>query len=95
MRTMLKVSIPVEQGNKAIADGSLGKVIEATLKRTKAEAAYFTTENGKRTGFIFFDMKDSSELPPIAEPLFTTLHAGIEWNVVMNGEELKKGLSSM
>jgi len=94
MRTLLKVSIPVEQGNKAVADGSLGKIIQATLQRTKAEAAYFTTENGNRTAFIFFDMKDSSELPPIAEPLFQGLHAEIAVTPVMNGEDLQKGLAA-
>ncbi|TAK37797.1 MAG: hypothetical protein EPO28_11430 [Saprospiraceae bacterium] len=94
MRTMLKVSIPVEQGNKAIADGSLGKIIQATLQRTKAEAAYFTTENGNRTVFIFFDMKDLSDLPAIAEPLFHGFHAGVTFNPVMNGDDLQKGLAA-
>ena len=40
MRTMLKVSIPVEPGNTAVKDGSLKKVIGESLERLKPEAAY-------------------------------------------------------
>ena len=57
MRCLLKVSIPVETGNAKISDGSLGKTIESILADLKPEAAYFAADNGKRTGFIFFDLK--------------------------------------
>jgi hypothetical protein len=36
----------------------------------KAEAAYFVAEDGVRTAMIFFDMRDSSDIPSIVEPLF-------------------------
>jgi hypothetical protein len=57
MRCLLKVSIPVETGIATISDGSLGKTIESILADLKPEAAYFAADNGKRTGFIFFDPK--------------------------------------
>jgi hypothetical protein len=37
-------------------------------------------------------MKDSSQIPPIAEPLFAALGAEIELVPVMNAEDLRKGL---
>ncbi len=68
MRCLLKVSIPVERGNTTISDGTLPKTIESILDELKPEAAYFAEENGKRTGFVFFDLKDTSQIPAVAEP---------------------------
>jgi hypothetical protein len=89
MRCLLKVSIPVETGNAAISDGSLPKTINSILADLKPEAAYFAADNGKRTGFIFFDLKDPSEIPAIAEPWFLAFDAHIEVQPAMNLEDLK------
>jgi hypothetical protein len=71
MRMMLKVGIPTEAGNKGIQDGSLPKLIESTMQALNAEAAYFIAQEGRRCALFFFDMRDSSEIPGIAEPLFS------------------------
>jgi len=92
MRTMLKVTMEVTAANKAIKSGTLPRIMQATMEALKPEAAYFTTEEGKRTAFIFFDMKDTSQIPPIAEPFFMELNADVQFTPVMNGEDLKKGL---
>ena len=89
MRCLLKVSIPVETGNATISDGSLGKTIESILADLKPEAAYFAGDNGKRTGFIFFDLKDPSQIPAVAEPWFLAFDAHIELHPAMNLEDLK------
>jgi hypothetical protein len=41
-----------------------------------------------------FDMKDASEIPAIAEPLFAGLNARIQLLPVMNADDLKRGLDS-
>src|SRR5438445_453230 len=84
MRCLLKVLIPVETGNAAISDGSLPKTIESILADLNPEAAYFAEENGKRTGFIFFDLKDTSQIPAVAEPWFLAFNAHIELHPAMN-----------
>jgi hypothetical protein len=89
MRCLLKVSIPVEAGNAAINDGSLGKTIESILADLKPEAAYFAADNGMRTGFIFFDLKDQSQIPAVAEPWFLAFDAHIDVQPAMNLEDLK------
>ena len=94
MRMMLKIKMPTESGNRAIKDGSLGKLLEDTVSKLKAEAAYFIAKEGVRCAMIVFDMKDSAEIPPIAEPLFIGLGAELELVPVMNSDDLRKGLKT-
>ncbi len=95
MRTLLKVSIPVESGNRGIKDGNLENSIQGIMKRLAPEAAYFYPENGRRTMLMVFDMKSPADMPSITEPLFMDLNASVEMYPVMNAEDLKKGLSAM
>jgi hypothetical protein len=69
---------------------ALPATIESVLADLKPEAAYFAEENGKRTAFVFFDLKDASQIPAVAEPWFLAFHAHIELRPAMNLEDLKK-----
>jgi hypothetical protein len=95
MRTLVKISVPVQTGTKAIADGSLPRVIQSTLERLRPEAAYFYTENGRRTALMVIDLVDPSAIPGIAEPLFSTLDAAVDFIPVMNAQDLQAGLSKL
>lgn len=95
MRFLMKVSIPVEAGNVAIRNGTLPKTIETILSELKPEAAYFADEDGKRTGYIFLEIKDASEVPAIAEPWFLALNAEIQIHPAMNLEDLKRAAPHM
>ena len=92
MRMLMTVRIPNGTGNDAIRDGSLPEIIGSSLEALEAEAAYFTTENGMRTALIFFEMAESSEIPPAAEPFFMGLGAEITLEPVMNAEEMRAGV---
>ena len=93
MRTMIKITIPVEAGNKAFRDGTLQKTMMGMIDELKPEAAFFFPERGVRTAMFFTDLKDSSDIPVIAEPLFEKLHASVEFLTVMNADDLKKGFA--
>lgn len=94
MRMMLKASFPAEASNKAINSGSFPLIMEKVMARLQPEAAYFMTFQGKRTMLAFFDMKDPSMIPQIAEPLFSGMNAEIDFIPVMSQAELQQGLSA-
>ena len=95
MRFLLKVNIPVEFGNKAAKAGMLGSTIQSILADLKPEAVYFTASNGQRTGFIFLDMQDASQIPAIAEPWFLAFNASIEIHPVMIPDDLARAGSAI
>jgi len=89
MRMLLRVSIPVETGNAAAKAGTLGSTVKRILDDLKPEAAYFMADdNGNRSGSIVFDMKDTSQIPAIAEPWFLAFNAQISLRPVMNPQDL-------
>ena|ERR1022692_4076190 len=95
MRMMLKVSIPVDSGNAAVRAGALGSTIQRIQADMKPEAAYFYEEDGDRTGFIVFDMKDSSDVPAICEPWFLAFNAKLTLRPAMTPQDLAAGLPGM
>jgi len=90
MRFLLKVNIPVEIGNAVAKAGKLGTTIQSILSEMKPEAAYFTDNNGQRTGLIVFEMQDASQIPAIAEPWFLAFNASVELHAVMVPADLAK-----
>ena len=95
MRMLLKISIPVEAGNAAARAGSLERTIKSILDELKPEAAYFAEDGGERTGYIFFDMKESSQLTSVAEPWFLAFNAKITVRPAMTPQDLAAGASGM
>jgi hypothetical protein len=91
MRMMLKFSLPVEKGNQAFKDGSLGKVMETIMTKLKLEAAYFGPTDGKRGGMLFFDLAESSQIIEVVEPFFINYNAEVQIVPAMTGDDLRKG----
>ncbi|MFI5020386.1 MAG: hypothetical protein ACHQRJ_01865 [Alphaproteobacteria bacterium] len=89
MRFRIKISIPVEAGNAAAKKDGF-KVIRTILEQQKPEAAYFIADGGRRTGILIMDLKDTSDIPRIAEPWFLALNAGFEATPAMVPDDLQK-----
>ena len=86
---VLRVSIPVEAGNAAAKAGTLGSTVEKIVADLKPEAAYFfNDDNGNRSGSIVFDLKDSSQIPAVAEPWYLAFNAKVSFRPVMNPQDL-------
>ena len=92
MRVLLKVQMDVEAGNRGIQDGTLPSIIQSFVERFNPEAAYFLPESGQRTAYFFFDLRDPSQIPVVAEPLFSGVNAKVDLTPVMNLEDLQAGL---
>jgi hypothetical protein len=92
MRMMLKFSLPVDKGNQAFKDGSLGRAMETIMGKLKPEAAYFAPIGGKRAGMLFFDMAEPAQVVEAVEPFFLNLNADVELIPVMNADDLRKGM---
>jgi hypothetical protein len=90
MKFLLKIDIPTDAGNAAIKDPKFGAKMETLLKDIKAEAAYFTTVNGHRGGYIVLNPDDASQIPAVAEPFFFWLKATVEFTPVMLPQDLTK-----
>ncbi|KUM79462.1 hypothetical protein [Streptomyces curacoi] len=95
MRMLLKANIDTEKSNDLIRSGKMPQVVQEILENVKPEASYFTVDQGQRTMLLFFDMKESSQMPPIAERLFLELDARVDYTPVMNPDDLQKGLSEL
>jgi hypothetical protein len=90
MRILLKVNIPVESGNAAAKAGKLGSTIQSILADLKPTAAYFTDDKGQRTGYLFLDLAEASQIPAICEPWLQAFDAAIELHPVMVPDDLAK-----
>ena len=91
MRMMMQFSIPVEAGNHAASTGGFGPSLQKSLDALKPEAVYFLSgASGERGGFVVFDMKDTSQIPAVAEPFFLAFNAKITFTPVMNAQDLAK-----
>jgi hypothetical protein len=87
---LLKVNIPVEPGNAAAKSGKLGSTIQSILADLKPEAVYFTDDKGQRTGYLFLNLAEASQIPAICEPWMQAFNAAIELHPVMVPDDLAK-----
>jgi hypothetical protein len=93
---LLRVSIPIESGNAHAKAGTLGSTVDRILADLKPEAAYFfADDNGNRSASIVFDMKDSSQIPAVAEPWFLAFNAKVSFRPVMTPQDLATGRSGI
>ena len=96
MKMLLDVTIPHEPFNTLVRKGVVGKKLEEILGALKPEAAYFTTQDGKRGGILVVNLADPTKIPALAEPWFLTFNADVKLRPFMSPEDLKNaGLDAL
>jgi hypothetical protein len=95
MRYLIRFRIPNEVGNSMIRDAAFGDKMRTLLSDLRAEAAYFSTLDGQRGGFIVASFDDASKIPAMAEPLFLWLKADVDFMPVMLPEDLARAGSDL
>jgi hypothetical protein len=90
MKFIVHVSLPAHKFNEALRDGSAGKKMTRILEDTKPEAAYFTSTDGNRGGYLVYDISQASEIPRLAEPWFLNFDAKIQFEPAMTPDDLQK-----
>ena len=88
MRMLIDFTLPLEPFNTLVRNGTAGQKIQQILEDIKPEAVYFSERGGKRGGIMIVDVADPSKVPSIAEPLFLSFNASVEFHIVMAPEEL-------
>ena len=95
MRVMVKFTLPTQESNALVSDGSIGQTMQSIIGDLQPEAAYFCHVDGKRGGYLVADLEEGSELVTKIEPFFLQLGADIETFPVMNADELGAGIQSL
>ncbi len=77
MKYLVKVTLPSE-ASASIRDGSIMEKMQRIFNEMKPEAAYFVTENGRRTQYIVVNADDVKSLPSMAEPWWLLFNADVD-----------------
>lgn len=90
MRMLLRTHLGASDGNAAIASGTLQKAVHSFMEKFKPEAAYFTIENGMRSGLYVFDLKEPYQMPEVGEPFFA-IGCTVALTPCMTPDDLRAG----
>ena len=90
MRFLVKATIPVEAGNALVSDPNFGKRLEEILGDIKPEKAYFALDCGQRTIYLVVNVSEASQTPAIAEPLWLSLKADVDFIPLMDQADMAK-----
>ena len=90
MRILLNVRIPHQQFNAAVKDGTVASKLNRILEATRAEAVYFTEQDGCRDAILIVKLDDPAKVPALAEPWFLNFNAEVKFQIAMTPDDLKR-----
>ena len=57
MRVMVKFTLPTQESNPLVQDGSIGQTMQTMIGNLQPEAAYFCHVDDKRDGYLVANLK--------------------------------------
>ncbi len=88
MRMLVQITLPPEDFNDKVRDGTIGETMQAILADIDPEAVYFTEMGGDRGAIMIVDVENPSAIPRIAEPWFLQFNAAVQFGIVLSPEDL-------
>ncbi|MBI2570818.1 MAG: panthothenate synthetase [Candidatus Schekmanbacteria bacterium] len=88
MRMLMQVRVPNETFNAAIRKGTAQATMQQILEEIRPEAAYFTTEEGKRSALLVVDLPTAKSMCAMAEPWFLAFQAEVDFRPIMSAEDI-------
>lgn len=89
MRMLLRITFPTDRFNTMIKAGTVGSAIQAILKDTRPEAAYFGSQDqGERGAVVVVDVPSPADLPRVTEPWYLAFGARVETSIAMTPQEV-------
>lgn len=96
MKMLLMVEFPNAPFNALVRSAKIGEIMGRILESIKPETAYFTEQDGLRSGIFLINIQDSSEIPGFAEPFFLNFKATCKFRPAMSPQDLQKtGLGAL
>jgi len=93
---MLRAVVGTEAGNESVRNGTMAELVEQTVQELHPEAAYFpTSDDGRRSCVMVFDLDDPSRIPAVSEPFFQSGAERVTLHPCMNLDELQRGLGQL
>ena len=92
MRFLVRVTMPVEAGNSFVKGQDWQGKMDNIMGDLKPEAAYFTLDRGQRTLYLLVNVEHSYQLPAIAEPLWHTFKADVDFIPTMTQEDFGQAM---
>ena len=77
MKTLLKWSIPLHEGQRALKDGSLCGTYKVICDEFTPDATYFYRENGRLAGTMILEISKASQIAEINRLLIDNLCAEV------------------
>ena len=87
MKFLVRATMPVAAGNAFIKRADWQTKMDQIMGDLKPEAAYFTLDRGQRTLYLLVNVEHSHQLPAMAEPLWHTFQADVDFIPTMTQED--------
>lgn len=93
MRMLMRIVLPNQEYNRAIAEARLGSAWKSFFDAAKPEAAYYVTERGLRALHVVLELAEPNQFAALAMPLYSAFGAEITCEPAMVFDDIRAALA--